>query len=402
MTAEIFESKLSGEITARASKSYAHRALIAAALSDGESFIKNIELNDDIKATIMCLENLGAIFEYLEDAVKVKGINFTKKKEELSLFCNESGSTLRFLIPLSLVFSENTEFSGSKRLLERPQSVYEELFKEKNCYINRTEDKIVVGGELESGIYKCKGDVSSQFLTGLLFTLPLLEGDSTILLTTPLQSVPYVNLTIEVLALFGVNIQMKSENEYFIKGEQTYNPVNISCEGDWSNSAFLEAFNLIGGEVILNGLNEKSAQGDKIYREYFEKLKNGMPVLDITDYPDLAPILMTMASVLNGAELIGTSRLKIKESDRGVVMKNELSKFGADITLYDNKIIVKKSELSKPKVNLNGNNDHRIAMSLSVISSVFGGILENAECVNKSYPLFFEDVKKIGLKFKLI
>ena len=401
MIAEVLKSKAEGEIVARSSKSYMHRALIGGALSNGETVIYNIAESEDITATIECLKQFGAKFEFSGNTVKIQGVSPKEKQETLSLFANESGSTLRFLIPVSLLYSESVEFTGSKRLLERPQTVYEELFPGKNCFIKRNEDSIAVGGKLTGGVYECRGDVSSQFLTGLLFTLPLLNEDSAIKLTTPLQSSPYIDLTLEILNEFGVIVERPNDKEFIIKGNQEFKPTKLYCEGDWSNSAFLEAFNLIGGNVKVDGLNINSTQGDKIYREYFEKLKQGAPVLDIKNCPDLAPILMTMATLLNGAVLKGTSRLKIKESDRGEVMKNELSKFSADITVLDDEIIIKKADLKTPTEILCGNNDHRIAMSLTVISSVFGGVIENAECVNKSYPLFFEDCEKLGIKLNL-
>ncbi len=401
MIAEIYKSKANAEIVARSSKSYMHRALIGGALSDGETIIENIAESEDIKATIECLKNFGATFQFSGDTVRIQGVSPAKNKNTLSLFANESGSTLRFLIPVSLLYSDSVEFTGSKRLLERPQTVYEELFPRKNCFIKRSENCITVGGTLTGGVYECRGDISSQFLTGLLFTLPLLNEDSEIKLTTPLQSSPYIDLTLEILNEFSVNIERTDDRTFKIKGNQEFKATKLYCEGDWSNAAFLEAFNLIGGSVVLDGLKETSTQGDKIYREYFEELKQGTPVLDITDCPDLAPILMTMATLLNGAVLKGTSRLKIKESDRGEVMKNELSKFSADITVLEDEIIIKKADLKTPTENICGNNDHRIAMSLTVISSVFGGVIENAECVNKSYPLFFEDCEKLGIKLKL-
>ena len=401
MIAEVYKSKASGEIVARSSKSYMHRALIGGALSSGETVIENIADSEDITATIECLKQIGATFKFSGNTLKIQGVPPEKNKNTLSLFANESGSTLRFLIPVSLLFSDSVEFTGSKRLLERPQTVYEELFPRKNCFIKRNENNINVGGSLTGGVYECKGNISSQFLTGLLFTLPLLKEDSEIKLTTPLQSSPYIDLTLEILNEFGISIERPDDRTFKIKGNQEFKPTKLYCEGDWSNSAFLEAFNLIGGSVKVDGLNVNSTQGDKIYRGYFEKLKQGTPTLDITDCPDLAPILMTMATLLNGAVLKGTSRLKIKESDRGEVMKNELSKFSADITVLEDEIIIKKADLKTPTETLCGNNDHRIAMSLTVISSVFSGVIENAECVNKSYPLFFEDCEKLGIKLNL-
>ena len=396
MNVTIKPSVACGQIFAPPSKSCAHRLLICAALADGRSVIENVGTNDDIVATAKCLRQLGANIHIDGNRAVVDGISFNNKKESAELFCNESGSTLRFLIPLSLVFAENVTFKGSGRLMERPQSVYEALFNEKGCYLKKEENTLVAGGTLKSGVYEMAGDVSSQFLTGLLFTLPLLDGDSQILLTTPLQSAHYVDITIDVLSKFGVAVT-KVENSFYIKGNQKYLPQNLSVEGDWSNAAFLDAFNLIGGNVFVQGMNENSYQGDKIYKEFYNKLKSGIPTLDITDCPDLGPVLMACASLCNGATLKGTKRLKIKESDRGAAMQTELSKFGVDIIVKDDEIIIPKTELKAPKENFNCHNDHRIAMSLAILCSRVGGTLENAQCVKKSYPEFFDDIKTLGI-----
>lgn len=397
MNVTIMPSVASGEINAPPSKSCAHRLLICSALAKGKSVIDNIGTNDDIVATISCLKELGAKIEINGNKAVVCGIENKERKEYINLFCNESGSTLRFLIPLSLVFSNTASFSGSDRLLERPQSVYEELFGEKGCYLKREKKTLVAGGELKSGVYKLRGDVSSQFLTGLLFTLPLLDGDSQIVLTTPLQSSPYINITVDVLSKFGVKVE-KTNSGFYIKGNQEYSPRNLSVEGDWSNAAFLEAFNLSGGNVTLKGMNEDSFQGDKVYRKFFNELKKGAPTLDITDCPDLGPVLIACAALCNGAKLIGTKRLKIKESDRGVAMQTELSKFGVDIIVNEDEIIIPKTEIKAPKKILNCHNDHRIAMSLAILCSRVGGTLENAQCVNKSYPEFFDNIKTLGIQ----
>ena len=397
MNVTIKPSVASGEINAPPSKSCAHRLLICASLAKGKSVIDNIGTNDDIVATISCLKELGAKIEINGNKAVACGIENNDKKENINLFCNESGSTLRFLIPLSLAFSQRASFGGSERLLERPQSVYEELFSEKGCYLKREGKILVAGGELKSGVYKLRGDVSSQFLTGLLFTLPLLEGDSEIVLTTPLQSAPYIDITIDVLSKFGVKIE-KTNNGFYIKGNQEYLPQNLSVEGDWSNAAFLEAFNLVGGNVTLNGMDEGSCQGDKVYRNFFRELKKSTPTLDITDCPDLGPVLIACAVLCNGAKLIGTKRLKIKESDRGVAMQTELSKFGVNIIVNENEIIIPKMEIKTPKEILNCHNDHRIAMALAILCSKMGGTLENAQCVNKSYPEFFDNIKTLGIQ----
>ena len=400
MNVIISPSKATGEINAPASKSYAHRLLIAAALAKGESVIKNIDINDDITVTVSCLEKLGADIKFDGDTVVVKGITDEHKKEKLNLFCNESGSTLRFLIPISFLFLENTVFTGNERLLERPQSVYETLFAEKGCYLRKAENSLVSGGELKSGVYSMPGNVSSQFITGLLFALPLLQGDSEIALTTELQSAPYVDITIDVLKLFGIEIE-KTNNGWFIKGNQEYKPQNCVCECDWSNAAFLDAFNLIGGSVNVKGLNIESCQGDKIYREFYEKLSESNPSLDISQCPDLGPVLIACAALKNGAYITGTERLKIKESDRGAAMAQELRKFGVFVEIGDNFIKIPPSDIKAPTEKIQCHNDHRIAMSFALLCSVTGGELVGAECVNKSYPEFFNDIKKLGIKYQI-
>lgn len=401
MNVSVTPSRACGEIQAPASKSYAHRLLICAALSQGTSVIENIGTNDDILATVSCLKELGAEIKINGTTATVKGIDFYSKKEKITLFCNESGSTLRFLIPLSLVISQEAEFTGKGRLLLRPQSVYEELFKEKGCSLKKRENSLTASGELKNGTYKVRGDVSSQFLTGLLFTLPLLEGDSEIVLTTKLESAPYVDITIDVLSKFGVNVT-KTEKGFFIKGSQKYKSCNITTEGDWSNAAFLDAFNLVGSSVIVKGLNNDSFQGDKIYREFYGNLSCENPQFDISDCPDLGPVLITCAVLKHGALIKGTNRLKIKESDRGQAMAQELKKFGVNIEIGDDFIKIPDAIPQKPTAVIDCCNDHRIAMSFAVLCSVTGGVLKDAECVNKSYPDFFKDIKNLGIQYNII
>lgn len=401
MNVSITPSVAKGEITAPPSKSIAHRLLICAALSDGTSIIENIGTNDDIMATVSCLNSLGADIEITENTAKVTGVFYTKKRAKNTFDCNESGSTLRFMIPISMLFADECEFTGRGRLMQRPQNVYKELFEEKGCYLRLDDNVLYIGGKLESGIYKLPGDVSSQFFTGLMFALPLLDSDSEILLTTELQSAPYVDITIDALKKFGVVID-KTKRGFFIKGNQKYKSCNLSVEGDWSNSAFLDAFNLAKGDVKVNGLNPNSFQGDKIYREFYEKLSDGTPEIDISQCPDLGPVLMVGAVLKNGAKLTGTNRLKIKESDRGSAMAQELSKFGVNVEIGEDYIIIPDTIPQEPTTEINCHNDHRIAMSLAVLCSVTGGILRDAQCVNKSYPDFFKDIKNLGIRYKII
>ncbi len=400
MNVTIAPSVATGEVTPPASKSYAHRLLICAALSKGVSVIENIGVNDDILATAQCLRQMGATVILNGTTATVSGINISQRKSHLKVFCNESGSTLRFLIPLSLVFCSEVDFEGSGRLMERPQSVYEELFSQKGCTLKRKGAILTASGKLESGEYRVAGDVSSQFITGLLFTLPLLEGDSQIVLTTPLQSAPYIDITIDVLSRFGIDISRTAQG-FFIKGSQQYTAHNEICEGDWSNAAFLDGFNVAGGNVTLCGMNNHSKQGDKIYRTFYKKLCNGNPELDIEQFPDLGPVLIACAVLKNGALLKGTNRLKIKESDRGAVMGQELKKFGINLEIGDNYIIVPDCNPHPPTEPIDCHNDHRVAMSFALLCSVTGGTLNGAQCVNKSYPDFFEDIKKLGITYKM-
>jgi len=400
MKAKINPSVLCGSIEAPPSKSMAHRLLIAAGLAEGESIIKNVDFSEDILATLDCLRTMGAEIETEKNAVKIKGIKpFLFEERE---FCaRESGSTLRFFVPILLLSEKTQTFTGYGRLMERPLSVYSEICKERGLYFSQGNGNVKLCGKLEGGRFAVKGDISSQFVSGLLFALPMCESDSIIELLPPVESIGYINMTIDAMKKFGVSAGWQNETTIYIKGNQQYKNRNLAVEGDFSNAAFLEAFNLFGGKVKVENLNENSLQGDRVYREYFKKLKNGAPVLDVRNCPDLAPVLMTVASMKNGAVLTGTKRLKIKESDRAEAMKEELSRFGAEIIVNENEVIIKKAELHQPEETLYAHNDHRVAMSLAVIASVFTGVIDGAECVKKSYPDFFKLTEKLGLEVML-
>ena len=398
MTVNIKPSCLKGQVTAPPSKSMSHRLLICAGLSEGESEIKNIAFSEDVLATIDCLEAMGAEIKISGDSVTVKG---TLPKKTATYHCRESGSTLRFFIPLAMLGEGTSLFKGYGRLMERPMQVYENIASERGIPYEKDSEGIYVGSGLASGRYVLPGNVSSQFVSGLLFALPLCQGDSEIELTDNIESRSYIDMTIEALSLFGVNAQWKNETTLYIKGNQSYKSVRLTVEGDYSNAAFLDAFNFIGGEVEVTGLCESSLQGDRIYKEYFSLLRQGTPTLDIKNCPDLAPIIMTLAAANNGCRLINTQRLKIKESDRGAVMAQELSKFGADIKVSDNEIVIDKATLYRPKDDLYCHNDHRVVMSLAVLSSLYGGRLMGAEAVKKSFPDFFDKVKALGMEVEI-
>ncbi len=395
MKVKVDISDIKGEITVPCSKSMAHRYLICAGLSKGKSVISNIAYSEDISATLDCLEAMGAKIERLKNSVIVEGVSpFTINSKEL--YCRESGSTLRFFIPILLLSENSQSFYGSERLMERPLSVYKKLCSERGLMFEQSGEKLEVKGRLKSGRFEIEGNISSQFISGLLFALPFCEGDSEIKLIRPIESKSYIDMTISAMARFGVEVLWKNEDTLYIKGSQRYTSKNLSVEGDWSNAAFFDALNYMGGSCVLNGLSEESLQGDKIYREYFALLKEGTPELDISNCPDLAPILMTLAAYLNGAKLRGTARLKIKESDRGEAMQKQLKKFGADISVYENEIIIRKKELHAPKEELCSHNDHRIVMSLCVLCLKLSGVIDGAEAVNKSFPEFFNKIREVS------
>ena len=400
MIAEINPSKGKGIFEAPPSKSMAHRLLICAGLSEGKSIIKGISDSEDIKATLDCLSAIGAEYEISGDTVTVNGADIRDIPEGAVLRCRESGSTLRFFIPICLLGGKTFTLTGSKKLLSRPLSVYEKIFREQGIVFEASEEKITLSGKLKSGIFEIPGDISSQFVTGLLFVLPLLEENSVIKLLSPVESRSYINLTVEALAAFGVNIEWQDENTLFIKGGQNYKATDAKVEGDYSNAAFFEALNLFGSEIEITGLEPESLQGDKVYKEYFRLLEKGEETIDISDCPDLGPILFAVAAAKNGGTFTGTKRLKIKESDRAAAMAEELSKFGTKVTVNEDSVIIDASGFHAPTGTLFGHNDHRIVMSCTVLLCLTGGKIEGAEAVRKSFPDFFEKLKKLGFEVK--
>lgn len=398
--AHILPSCACGNVSVPPSKSLSHRAVICAALSEGESTINNIEFSQDILATLDCIKTLGADYEVSGNSVKISGIkNKSEQKDKLHFNCRESGSSLRFFIPIASLFSKTAEFSGSKVLLSRPQSVYEKLFAEKEIAFEHTESFIKISGKVTAGKFLLKGNVSSQFITGLLFVLPLLDSDSILELIPPVESKPYIDLTIQMMRNFGVDCVWENDSRIFVKGKQKYQSISYIVEGDYSNAAFLDALNTTGGKVTLSGLSEQSLQGDRVYRQMFNQLCSGSPLLDISDCPDLGPVLFVVAALHNGAVFTGTKRLAIKESDRGKIMCEELRKFGIKTEQYENKIIIHKGKIYEPKKLLRGHNDHRIVMALVTLLTVTGGIIDDAHAVNKSFPSYFEKLKSLNVKF---
>lgn len=387
-----------GKVTAPASKSMAHRILISAAMADGISTVHGLSDCADVEATISCLKALGVEIERDGLDAKVKGVDMLSVAPSSALNCNESGSTLRFFLPIALLSGNNTLFLGADGLMRRPMNVYEQMCREKGLIYNADGKSIAVKGPLKSGEYEVVGNVSSQFISGLIFALPLLEGDSKIKIIPPIESKSYIDLTIEALSFFGVEVKWADDTTVYIKGGQKYTPAEVTVEGDYSGAAFIDALSLFKGSVEVEGLNPDSTQGDKIYKLLFGMLKKGVATIHISNCPDLGPVLFAVAAAKHGGVFTGTKRLKIKESDRIAAMASELSKFGVSLTEYDDKIVVYPVSFHAPTTKLCGHNDHRIVMALSVLLTLTGGEIEGAEAVSKSYPSFFDDLRSLGIE----
>ncbi len=397
MKVRISPSRLCGEVTAPPSKSFAHRMMICAALARGESVISGISDSEDMLATLDCIEALGAGYKRCGDTVAITGRAGAVPANAV-FRCRESGSTLRFMIPPALT-GARVRFEGTPRLLERGIGIYERLLGGKGIEIEKDPGGITMKGALKSGEYTLRGDVSSQFVTGLLFALPLLSGDSVITVLPPVESRAYIDLSRAVLKGFGIKISENGSNRFLVPGGQEYRTQTAAVEGDWSNAAALYAFNSVGGSVRVSGLNADSLQGDRICLEYLKALEAPEAVLDISDCPDLGPVLFAAAAAKgHGAVFTGTHRLSIKESDRAAVMADCLSHFGVETVTEENSVHILPGVLHAPEIALSSHNDHRIVMALALLMSITGGTIENAQAVSKSYPDFFGALGSLGLE----
>ncbi|MBO7304112.1 MAG: 3-phosphoshikimate 1-carboxyvinyltransferase [Clostridia bacterium] len=397
MRVRIHKGIARGDVAAPPSKSMAHRLLMAAAMCEGESLIDGISDCDDVIATEECLTALGASVKHDGSRVRVVGIDPLKARASAPLDCHESGSTARFIIPPAMLSGHELTLVGRGRLMSRPMSVYEEIFSQKDLFFQHGADCINLRGPLLSGEYDIPGDVSSQFISGLIFALPLASGDSIIKIIPPFESRPYVDMTLDAVRKFGISVFWQDRYTLKIPGGQRYTPTDSTVEGDFSGAAFIDALNLFGGEVRLLGLNPDSYQADKVYGEHFRELTRGACEINLSDSPDLAPILFTIAAAKFGARFTGTARLRIKESDRCEAMATELKKFGASVTVLENEVIISPAKLYKPSEPICAHNDHRIVMALAVLLTQFGGEIVGAEAVKKSYPDFFRDLRALGI-----
>ena len=389
-----------GTVAAPPSKSMAHRLLICTALADGESIVRGVDRSEDILATADCLAALGASLSWNGSSVRVRGCD-PRKAEPAVLRCRESGSTLRFMIPLCLLSGSPLRLEGSETLLSRPLSVYEDLCRDQGLTLRRADGGLLAEGRLAPGAYAVPGGVSSQFISGLLFALPLLPDGSRITLIPPVESRSYLSLTLQALRDAGVSVAWTDEYTLAVPGNAAYKPQQTEVEGDYSNAAFFEALNCIGGSVTVTGLRKDSLQGDRVYQEYFPRLAAGNVQLDLADCPDLAPVLFAVAALCRGAAFTGTRRLRFKESDRGAAMAKEMAKFGVTLTLEENRITVPAASLHAPEEPLDSHNDHRIAMALSLLCTRTGGEIRGAEAVRKSFPDYWDRLRSLGIPLEV-
>ena len=408
MKVKINKGKARGFAEAPPSKSMAHRLLICAGLSDGISEIEGIAESQDVLATIDCLSALGALCERKQGTEQVLKVTGAGKKlwdcgRKRILNCRESGSTLRFFVPLCLISGGEAELRGRVWLMERPMEVYEELCRDNGLGFVQESERLVVKGPLKAGTFKVAGNISSQFISGLLFAMPLMDGDSRLEIIPPVESRSYIEMTLSALKTFGIEWTRPDENTILISGGQRYCPQWAKVEGDYSNAAFFQALDMLGGDVKVGNLDADSLQGDRVCEEMLRQLESGRPQLDISDCPDLGPILFAAAAATGrGAVFTGTKRLKIKESDRGEVMAGVLEKFGVDVIMEENRIVIGGGGIKVPEEPLYGFNDHRIVMAEAVLLSLTGGIIEGAEAVSKSFPDFFEKLASLGIEVEKI
>lgn len=404
--------KLVGELSPPPSKSVLHRYIIANSLAKGISKIENISFSEDIIATIEAMKKLGAKIEQKDNYLLIDGSDtFKNLNENIEIDCNESGSTLRFLFPLSIVEENKVLFKGRGKLFKRPMTPYFENFEKykiKHSYID--ENKILLEGQLKAGIYEIDGNISSQFITGLLFSLPLLDRESKIIINGKLESSNYIDISLDCLSKFGIKIINNSYQEFIIEGNQSYKVGNYRTEADYSQAAFFLVANAIGSKIKINDLSQNSLQGDKKIIDFISEIDKWSSkdtlVLDGSETPDIIPILSLKAAVSGKKiEIVNVERLRIKESDRLKATVEELSKLNFDLIEKKDSILINSREALKANknekiVSLSAHSDHRIAMMIAIAATCYDGeiLLDNLDCVKKSYPNFWEVFLSLGGK----
>ena len=390
MDIRITPQKLSGAVTPPASKSMAHRAVLAMALADRQGTLSNLSDSQDIQATKRCVEALKA----------------PRSDGELPyLDCGESGSTLRFVIPIALALAGGGVFTGRGRLMERPQGPYFDMFDEQGIFYEQKDGVLTIQGTLTPGVYRLPGNVSSQFVTGLLYALPLLTGDSTIKITTPLESSGYVDMTLDMLEKFGISVENQNYEIFRVPGNQTYQARDIAVESDWSQAGFWYAANFLDNRVSIQGLDPSSTQGDRMVASLYWKLaKPGDVDIDVSGCPDLLPPLAVMAAIRQGTTcFVNAARLRIKESDRLATVHHLLTALGGQAEEGPDSLTV-HGVSAFTGGTVDGANDHRIVMAAAIAASRANApvTILGAEAVNKSYPSFWDDYTRLGGVFDVL
>ena len=421
MKAHIYPSVCHGRVTIPPSKSMAHRAIICASLANGTSTITNISYSKDILATIDCMSALGATIYKQEDGLQITGISSFHHPNKTTIFCNESGSTLRFLIPLFSLTEQTITFTGAGRLLQRPLTLYKDIFHQQGLDFDQEEDHLTIHQALHADEFSIPGNISSQFISGLLFTLPLLKEESILHIEPPFESSSYVSLTIQMLQRYGITIHQEDAYTFRIPGNQQYEPYDYRVEGDYSQFAFFAVLAAISNTLTIQGVDLQSQQGDQeilsILSSFGTKMKaveHGYTIykselkgqeIDLSNCPDLGPILCVLAMYSQGNTHIShANRLRIKESDRIQAMEDELHKFGVTMHSTEDDIYITGSKQPTCQEALSSHNDHRIVMALTValLCGTKDAWIFDAEAISKSYPNFFDDIASIGGKVELV
>ena len=410
----IHPARLQGVINVPTSKSLAHRAIICAALAKGESVITNISMSKDIEATIGAMRALGATIIIQGTTLYING-NDTFKEDHVTINCNESGSTLRFMVPVALRNKRQVHFTGGGKLGQRPLDVFYDIFDKQGIAYKHKEGvlDLFIEGQLTSGTFAVPGDISSQFITGLLFVLPLLEGDSKIVVTSPLQSKAYIDLTLDMLERFGIVIDHEDQ-VFHIRGSQQYKAHDYEVEGDFSQAANFLVAGAIGNDVTIGNLNLDSKQGDRAAITLLEEMGAQMKEtpagikmmpshlqcisLDASQCPDIIPVIAVACALAQGtSQIMNAKRLRIKECDRLAATVEVLKACGVDVIELEDAMIIRGTDLFRG-ARLQTYNDHRMAMMEAIMAtrSVGDLILDDASCVAKSYPNFFEHYALLG------
>ncbi len=390
MDITITHGRLSGTVTAIPSKSQAHRLLICAAFADAPTLLHCPATNEDIEATADCLRSLGAEISYDNGSYHVSPI--AQIPECATLNCRESGSTLRFMLPIVGALGVETTFVMAGRLPQRPLSPLWEEMEQKGCVLSRpTENTILCKGKLVSGDYSIDGSVSSQFITGLLYAMALMHGMCKLKVTGKIESRPYIEMTCNALNVFGVATEDYTVGSCF----PFTSPGELYVEGDWSNGAFFLAAKTLGSDLEILGLSANSAQGDKAVADILQTLGTHTTV-DAADIPDLVPILAVAGGANRGITFTNIGRLRLKESDRVASVASMLQQLGAEVQIEQNTMTVSPAQFHSCTIDAVG--DHRIAMAAAIAATVSDGpvTILGAHCVSKSYPAFWEEYRRLG------